>query len=65
MRPPQEVPAPAQTRPPLLNTDVTSLDPDAMDEDSFREGLELLEQLEARASNPTRNPTPCLPMARW
>jgi len=28
---------------------VTSLDPDAMDEDSFREGLELLEQLEARA----------------
>jgi len=27
---------------------VTSLDPDAMDEDSFREGLELLEQLEVR-----------------
>ena len=41
---------PSPTKPPLLNTDVTSLDPDTMDEESFREGLELLEQLEVRAS---------------
>ena len=29
-----------------------SLDPDTMDEDSFREGLELMEQLEVRAYCP-------------
>ncbi|KAK9839306.1 hypothetical protein WJX81_006877 [Elliptochloris bilobata] len=36
---------PALTPPPTTE-DVMSLDPDTMDEDSFREGLELLEQLE-------------------
>ena len=39
---------PALPQPPASN-DVMSLDPDTMDEDSFREGLELMEQLEVRA----------------
>lgn len=42
----QEAPAPPQ---PPASDDVMSLDPDTMDEDSFREGLELMEQLEVRA----------------
>ena len=39
----QEAPPPPQ---PPASDDVMSLDPDTMDEDSFREGLELMEQLE-------------------
>ena len=39
-----------------------SLDPDTMDEDSFREGLELMEQLEVRVPNP-KKPTFTLNLA--
>ena len=49
----QDSPKPLQ---PPASDDVMSLDPDTMDEDSFREGLELMEQLEVRVLHPKPRP---------
>lgn len=49
----QDPPKPTQSP---ASDDIMSLDPDTMDEDSFREGLELMEQLEVSVLSPKPRP---------